>query len=234
MDAPSPTYLGPPDKFSSGDNKPIKRIVLHGTVSPCGRGQARATAEYFRSPNAGGSAHYVVDPFEAVQSAWDSVICWHAPPNSNSIGIELTDMVGGSGGPLSIERWDEGAHKLMLTRAARLTAQLCLAYGVPAKMIGPGKLKSGAKGVCEHDDVSDAWHQSTHWDLGNFPRRRFERLLRAAVAELKGDPSAARRERAKADNNVTRARDLIENAIRNAKPARKRRLQTALTSLPER
>lgn len=234
MDAPSPTYLGPPDKFSSGDNKPINRIVLHGTVSACGRGQARETAAYFRSPSASGSAHYVVDPLETVQSAYDSVIAWHAPPNPNSLGIEMTDMVGGPHGPLPIERWDERGHKLMLLRAASLTAQLCLAYKVPPKMIGPRALKKGKHGVCEHDDVSDAFHQSDHWDLGNFPRGRFQHLLAAAVADLQAKPDVARKQRAKADSRITRARDLITAAARNSKPARRRRLQTALTELPQR
>ena len=51
---PPPPYLGPPSKSTPGDNKPITRIVLHGTVSPtivCG---ARNTAGYFRSPTARG------------------------------------------------------------------------------------------------------------------------------------------------------------------------------------
>src|SRR5690348_5937428 len=77
--APNPVYLGPAAHTSPGNNKPINRIVIHSTVSPCVEGQARNSALYFRSPSAGGSAHYVVDPGEVVQVVYDGVIAWHAP-----------------------------------------------------------------------------------------------------------------------------------------------------------
>ena len=89
--APSPRYAGPPAHSTKGDNKPINRIVIHSTVTPCGEGWAEKVANYFRSEKAGGSAHYVVDPLVTLQTAWDNTICWHAPPNKGSIGVEMTD-----------------------------------------------------------------------------------------------------------------------------------------------
>ena len=54
----------------------------------------------------------------------------------------------------------------MLHRAARLVAELCLAYDVPAKKLSAGQLKAGQNGLCGHADVRDAWGETTHWDPG--------------------------------------------------------------------
>jgi hypothetical protein len=83
-------------------------------------------------------------------------------------------------------RWADANHTAMLKLAARLVAELCLAYDVPPYMRTPQGLRAGKHGLCEHDDVSDAWHQSSHWDLGNFPRRRFAVMVRREVAAIKG------------------------------------------------
>lgn len=230
--APEPTYIGPAYRKSAGNNKPISRIVLHGTVSPTVEGGARNIAKYFMSANAGGSAHYVVDPGEVIQAAYDSTICWHAPPNPGSLGIEMCDMVGNASGPLPLSRWDDKPHRAMLALTARLTAELCLAYDVPARMIGAAGLRKGLKGICDHDDVSDAFGQSSHWDLGNFPRKRFIRMVRAEIADIKGDATTAAAERNAAESRVTRARDLLEQAARTRNPKRRARIKKALTILP--
>lgn len=234
---PAPPYLGPPARYSSGDNKPIRRIVLHGTVSPTVRGGARQIAAYFRGQGAGGSAHYVVDPGEVVQSAYDSVIAWHAPPNPHSLGVEFCDMVGVGGGstPLPLTRWDSKDHRAMLRLGARLVAELCLAYDVPVRMVGPAGLKAGKAGITEHSDVSAAFKQSSHWDLGNFPRRRFIRMVRREVAAIKAPEPTPAEPLDLPDNRVTRARDLLEQALRKARhKARRTKLASGLHELPER
>ena len=38
---PAPPYLGPAHRFSEGSNKPVRRIVIHSTVSPCEPGGKR-------------------------------------------------------------------------------------------------------------------------------------------------------------------------------------------------
>lgn len=228
---PSPPYIGPPSKHSGNGNKPINRIVLHGTVSPTERGGARKIAGYFKSAKAQGSAHYVVDPYETIQAAYDSVVTWHAPPNRGSLGVELCDWVGvnGSSTPLPLSRWKRPEHAAMLRRAAHLVAELCLAYDVPVRMLSPSQLRAGERGICEHSDVSQAWGQSSHWDLGNFPRVEFLRLVQAEVASIKkGSPVKPRVTR------VTKARDLLEQAYRSATTAKRReRIRQGLKALPE-
>jgi hypothetical protein len=200
--APSPEYLGPAAHTSHGHNKPISRIVIHSTVSPCVPGGAKAIAAYFRSPKAGGSAHYVVDPGEVVQVVFDDTIAWHAPPNQHSLGIEMCDMPsslsldhwkgelaatsndpqhGRRRNPL---RWLEPNHRKMLRHTARLTAQLCLAYAVPVRFLTADQLRAGEHGITTHANVSKAFHESTHWDPGVWPKRTFMREVRRQVAAL--------------------------------------------------
>lgn len=181
--APSPRYLGPPAHTTAGDNKPINRIVLHSTVSRCEAGAARATAAYFRTQDAGGSAHYVVDCDEVVQVVYDGVIAWHAPPNQHSLGIEMCDMPTST----SAERWNDGNHIAMLKLTAHLVAELCLAYGVPIRYVGPVRLRLGRKGITTHANVSAAFKQSTHWDPGAWPRHRFMRMVRAEAKALRAE-----------------------------------------------
>lgn len=173
---PAPEYLGPAAHTSSGSNKPINHLVIHSTVSPCVPGGAEAVARYFRSEAAGGSAHYVVDPAKVVQVVWDSVIAWHAPPNPGSLGLELCDVP--ATGVRGLLRWRDENHVAMLERAAVLTAQLCLAYGVPPVFLGVRGLRAGRRGVTTHAAKSKAFGQSSHWDPGAWPRRKFMRRVR--------------------------------------------------------
>lgn len=202
--APSPVYLGPAAHDSGSGNKPIHRIVIHETVSPCVPGGARSIAAYFRSPRAGGSAHYVVDPGEVVQVVLDDTVAWHAPPNEHSLGIEMCDYPSSlsldhwlAKDPAQVEhgnrknplRYLEKNHRQMLRRTARLTAQLCLAYDVPAKFLTPEQLLAGEHGVTTHANVTKAFHQSSHWDPGLWPKRAFMRQVRAFVEQLGGSQS---------------------------------------------
>lgn len=184
---PSPPYVGPAAHDSGPGNRPIDRIVIHATVSPCVAGQARRTAEWFRNPASSGSAHYVVDPHETVQVVYDGTIAWHAPPNAHSIGVELCDrMVSPDWDQAHPERWSGPAHSAMLRRAGRLVARLALAYDVPITRLDAADLLAHHRGICGHVDVSAAWHESSHWDPGpSFPWPRFMRLVRERATYLR-------------------------------------------------
>ena len=158
-------YLGPPAHSTPGDNLPPTRIVVHGTVSACKKGGARANAAYFKTEAAGGSAHKVVDPYEAVRVADDDVICWGAPPNPRSLHIELCDWQRGRA-----RRWRGGKHAKMLAIAAHEVREWNDKYGIPIAKISTTDLLDGKHGICGHVDVTNAWHQSTHTDPGpGFP-----------------------------------------------------------------
>lgn len=180
VSAPAPPYVGPAAHTGGATNKPIDRIVIHGTTgeNACVPGHARVIARYFRTTTRDASAHYVVDPAETVQVVYDSVVAFHAPPNTHSLGVELCDRVVGP-----LERWDDKNHRDMLERAAKLVAGLCLAYDVPARFVGPQGLRDGRRGVTTHAVVSEAFGQSSHWDPGLWPRAAFMRRVREIIAE---------------------------------------------------
>lgn len=194
-------YVGPPAHYTPGDNKAgeMKWITIHSAVAPCVPGMARKIAKYFMSRAAGGSAHYCVDPEETIQSAWDRVICWHAPPNPRTIGIEMCDQPANS-----LLRWFmKGTsiqhalasknpfkfmspnYRKMLRKTARLTAELCIDHDLPPYFRTAADLRAGKRGVTTHAEVSKAFGQSTHWDPGAWPRKAFMRRVRRIHAELK-------------------------------------------------
>ena len=178
---PSPPFIAA--RWHGGAQTPAKRIVIHGTVSPCEAGGARNIAHFFATETNKTSAHYVVDPGEVIQCVGDHTVAYHAPPNQDSIGVELCDPVTGSAA-----RWNDANHTAMLERAADLVAQLCLAYKVPIVKLSSGQLVAGQHGICGHVDVSNAWHQTTHTDPGaGFPWDRFMTLVKAATDRLTGN-----------------------------------------------
>lgn len=170
---PAPDYIGPANRHGGRGNKPIERIVIHATVSACAK-DADGIANYFKRTTVPASAHYVVDAKRTIQSLFDSFVGFHAPPNGNSLGVELCCTLGDQGRG----HWQRKDHQKMLRRAAALTAGLCLAYDVPIRKISPAAARAGAKGIMGHNDVRDAWGQTTHWDPGpHFPWRDFLRMV---------------------------------------------------------
>lgn len=69
-------------------------------------------------------------------------------------------------------------------RAARLVAELCLAYDVPVEYVDASALKAGRHGVTTHRQVSLAFGESDHWDPGAWPRHAFMRRVRKYVRQL--------------------------------------------------
>ena len=180
---PTPPVVGGiPAHHSGEDNHPINRVVIHSAVMPCVPGAARKLAAWNASGQTNGSWHYAVDPVEVIQCSFDRFECWHAPPNGHSIGIEMADMPS----TISAIRWCWRDQQRMLRRTARLTAELCLAYDLPLVFLGPAQLRAGRKGITTHAMVSETWGQSSHWDPGAWPRKRFMRLVRKHAAKLQG------------------------------------------------
>lgn len=194
---PSPPWEGPAAHTTPGENLPATRVVIHSTVSPCQPGGRHDIAAYFRSEASGGSAHYVVDPVGAVQVVGDHTIAWHAPPNAHSFGIEMCDIPGPLPGDHFIPavwkaarrtwRWRRPNQQAMLHVTAQLAAHLCASYGIPVRWVTVAGLRRGEHGVTTHANVSRAFRQSTHWDPGFWPRRRFMRLVRDYHAQLLRD-----------------------------------------------
>lgn len=207
--APSPKYIGPANRHGSQTNKPIKRIVIHCTISPCCKG-AEGIASYFKRTSNPASAHYVVDAKTVIQSLYDSWVGYHAPPNEHSLGIEMCCTLANEGKG----HWGRRGHQKMLKRTARLTAELCLAYDIPVRHLTVAQLRAGEKGICGHVDVRDAFHETTHWDPGpHFPWDQFIELVRSEVAAITKEavkPATPKRR----DTKVRKARRALRKAVR--------------------
>ena len=190
----SPPYLGPANNQGAPNNRPINRIVVHSTVSKCEPGGARNIARYFRTTDRPASAHYIIDPLETVQSVYDSVVAYHAPPNTHSLAFEMCDIPGPvPNDPPGSARWKAAKRawrwrlpnqRRMLDRTARDVAQTSLAEDVPPVFLSPADLRAGKRGITTHAHVSKAWGQTTHWDPGFWPRRWFMRQVRFYRREL--------------------------------------------------
>lgn len=189
----SPEVVGGVPAHHSGEgNKPIQRVVIHSAVMPCEPGRARQLGAMNASGATGGSWHYATDPREAIQCSWDSFVCWHAPPNPHSLGIEMADTPGKRPATLALRRlnpwrWRGKNHRAMLAVTARLTAELLVYYELPVMFLRPKDLRAGRRGFTTHANVTRAWHQSTHWDPGWWPRRRFTRMVRTQVQHIHND-----------------------------------------------
>lgn len=172
---------------------PINRIVIHATCPTIGypaasaAGQAMATARYFQTAAAGGSAHYVCDVATETHCVPDNVVSWHAPPNDHSIGIEICAEGGAYGMSYTRDQWLSPQVWPAVQRAAARTAELCTRFGLPVVKLNAADLLAGKRGICAHVDVSTAWKQSTHSDLGKaFPWPEF-----LAAVEAAGTPTPA-------------------------------------------
>jgi hypothetical protein len=183
-------------------------IVLHSTVTSTKAGAARNVARFFQTEAQPTSAHYAVDAADVIQCVPDHRIAYHCGYNQDSIGIEMCDMpVLGSmshwlvppvkrlgarplfhGGRITPLRWIEPTHRAMLARTAHLTAELCLAYDIPIRLLDNSELEDwdtrGRRavdgGIVTHAQMSAVFKKSTHWDPGAWPSGLF--LKRATVA----------------------------------------------------
>jgi len=165
-----------------GGKQTPKAIVLHGTVSSDNRGTARNIANWWHGPTSPvTSAHYVVDPAEVIQTVRDHTVAFHCGYNTGSIAIELCDE---QTGPAS--RWADADSTAILRRAARLTAELCLAYDIEVKRPTVSELrKRGPHGIYGHNDSRLAFDNTTHTDPKDFPWAKFLAMVANEVAALK-------------------------------------------------
>jgi N-acetylmuramoyl-L-alanine amidase CwlA len=174
---PNPPFIAA--RWHGGSQTP-KLIVLHSTVGPTRTGSAKSVAEFFARGEHVASAHYVVDEGTKFQCVHDHTVAYHCGFNQDSIGVEMCDFPS-----QDKRRWDDGAHRHLELRTARLVAKLCLAYNIRPYYVGVLGLKLGVKGVTTHNNMSLAFKKSTHWDPGAWRRKRFMREVRRQIRLIK-------------------------------------------------
>lgn len=165
-------YKADIDLLTGNDSGPrntnvLKWIIFH-TTENSGNTTARDVATYQLKPSAGGSYNVLVDKFGAsVRSNSDNYVPWAAGSNAANIGGLHISVVGQAA--QSRETWLRDYDKA-LRKAADVVAKWSKDYGIPLVRRSSGDLKSGVKGIAGHNECSQAFGGSDHWDPGTgFP-----------------------------------------------------------------
>lgn len=166
--------------YQPGRTEPISLVTLHTTENGIAPGVAAAVARWFASAAAPmASTHYTVGHDEVVQSVREEDTAWHAPPlNARSIGVEHVGRAS-----FTREQWSTPEAIAELGRSAALVASICRRYDIPVVLLDATALQRGEHGITTHRDVSMAFHQSTHVDVGNgWPMADYLNMVRAHMA----------------------------------------------------
>lgn len=159
-------------------------IVIHTPEWPESASGAEAVAKYFHDMPDGrkASANILTDNDSIVQSVYDSVVPYAAGPIGNAYGwhIELTGYAN-----QTPAQWRDKFSLAALALTADVTAQGCLKFGIPPVKLTVAQVKArNVKGICGHDDITAAFHESTHDDPGpNFPWAKFITWTAASVLD---------------------------------------------------
>lgn len=128
---------------------------------------AENIANYFARTSTVASAHYNVDVNSVVQSVREGDRAWHAPPlNEESIGVEHAGYAR-----QTQSQWrDDYSLTMLREQSAPLVADICRRHDIPVRYVNQADLRAGRAGITTHDDVSEAFGRSSHWDPGpHFP-----------------------------------------------------------------
>lgn len=157
--------------YTKGRAGPIDLLVIHAMEAPEKPDTAEAVARWFAGSTAPqASAHYCVDADSIVQCVRDEDVAWHAPgANHNGLGVEHAGYSAQTG-----VDWDDPYSHAMLWRSARLAADKCREYRIPAVWLSPADLLAGRRGITSHWNVTLAFKRSDHTDPGpGFPAEHY-------------------------------------------------------------
>lgn len=154
--------------FTLAQRTRIDLVVIHTMESPEKGKTAENVAAWFAGPSAPqASAHDCVDADSIVQCVRDHDVAWHAEgANRIGIGIEHAGYAGQNDSD-----WVDAYSLAMLERSAKLSADLCRRYDIPAVHLTVADLAAHKRGLCGHIDCSDAFSGGKgHYDPGpRFP-----------------------------------------------------------------
>lgn len=133
----------------------------------------------------GVSWHYAIDDDTIAPSVQEAHTAWAAPgANARGIQIELAGYAR-----QTAEEWADEFSTKQLELCARLCAQICKRWRIPAAKVGPIEMGEGKPGICGHLDVTRGVGKgrTNHGDPGKyFPWSKFV----ARVRELTGEAAA--------------------------------------------
>lgn len=157
-----------------GRARKVRLVVVHATQSRERAGAARATARYFASDEAKGSAHVTCDDRETIGSVRPEDTAAGAP-GANEDGFHI-EQVGFS--EQAAGDWGDPYSRAVVVRAAKAAREACAHFGIPRVWLTVDDVRAGKAGVTDHNTITLATGKGSHWDPGpGWPRQRFMDLL---------------------------------------------------------
>lgn len=160
--------------YTRANRTGVDLLVFHTGETPETPTTAEGIANYFHTTNVEASAHWAFDDNSEMQCVLDKDIAWHAPPvNDRSIGFEHAGYAR-----QSVAEWQDPYSEAMLRRSAKKAAEYLKKYNIPLQYVDVNGLKSSRRGITTHNDISQAFHKSDHWDPGpHFPMNHYLALV---------------------------------------------------------
>ena len=168
-------FVESPNKTETS-GRTLDVVVMHTMEIAERPDAAEICARWFKTPVSRVSAHYCVDADSVIQCVREKDVAWHARGgNTTSIGVELAGFASQTG-----RDWADRYSAAVLERAASLVADICRRRRIPVRWLLAYDLLAGRRGLTGHDEVSEAFKQSDHWDPGDgFPVEAFVDRVRA-------------------------------------------------------
>jgi len=163
-----------PAHYYEGREKALRLIVIHTMEAPEGPQTAENIAAYFASGSVVASAHACVDQDSVVVCLPPSDTAFAAPgANADGYQIEHAGYAGQDDAG-----WADAESQSMLRLSAAHARAIALAAGIPLKHLTNAELAAGEAGFVGHNQVSDVYKRSDHWDPGtNFPWSQYMSLV---------------------------------------------------------
>ena len=169
-----------PAHYYEGREKALRLIVIHTMEAPESPKTAENIAAYFASDAVVASAHACVDQDSVVVCLPPSATAF-AAPGANADGYQI-EHAGYAGQDAA--GWADEASQAMLRLSAAHARAIALAAGIPLKHLTNAELAAGEAGFVGHNQVSDVYKRSDHWDPGtNFPWSQYMGLVNNGEAE---------------------------------------------------
>lgn len=171
------------------DTSAIRLLVVHTSEGSENTTSAEALASFIATPRTStnlASYHYVADTDDVIPIVPDNFVAF-ANAGANSDGLSI--CYPGTAAQ-NADQWHDANSDAMHEQVARWLADKTVQYRIPLIQLGTEQVKAGARGVCGHNEVSQAFHQSTHTDPGPsypwaFVLNRARQLLAAPNPEDK-------------------------------------------------
>lgn len=172
------------DRYGSTRPLPPTLVVVHTTEGSEGPSSAEGLASLLARPGDrpnssggfyGSSYHAIADTFPHVILATAPDRVAFAAPGANTTGDHI--VIPGRAGQ-SREEWLDDVSLSAIRTVAGYIVDRHELYGIPLYRLGAKGLLLGLHGYTDHAAVSEAWKQTTHWDVGpQFPWDVLEDLI---------------------------------------------------------